>query len=178
MLTATREGLRIIAPLAGVGLYAWLGGGSVAVLDAATFVGSALFIARMHLREEKPLPSEHHFKQDVLAGFRHIRETPTLRHVLVGLTVAMLVIGFSETLIFFVIQAIHQPPTFFAYFGTIQGVGSIIGGVTAASAIRRLPASASFGTQRPDSRDRPASAARRERENGRRKLLSVRGVRR
>lgn len=137
-LTATREGLRIIAPLAGVGLYAWLGGGSVAILDAATFVGSAFFISRMSLREEKPEPSERHFKEDVLAGFRHIRETPTLRHVLVGLTVAMLVIGFSETLIFFVIQAIHRPPTFFAIFGTIQGVGSIIGGVTAAPAIRRL----------------------------------------
>jgi MFS family permease len=138
VLTATREGLRLVAPVAGVGIYAWLGGGAVAILDAATFVGSAIFIARMRLREAKPDPTEHHFKQDVLAGFRHILKTPPLRHVLVGLTVAMLVIGFGETLIFFVIQAIHRQPTFFAYFGAIQGVGSIIGGVTAASAIRRL----------------------------------------
>ena len=36
-LTATREGLRIIAPLAGVGLYTVLGGGAVAILDSATF---------------------------------------------------------------------------------------------------------------------------------------------
>ena len=138
VLTATREGLRLVAPLAGVGLYAWLGGGAVAILDAATFVGSAFFIARMRVREAKPEPGENHFRQDVLAGFRHIRETAPLRHVLVGMTVAMLVIGFSETLIFFVIEAIHQKPTFFAYFGVIQGVGSIIGGVTAARAIRRL----------------------------------------
>jgi MFS family permease len=137
-LTASREGLRIIAPLAGAGLYTWLGGGSVAILDAVTFLGSAYFISRMTLREEKPEPSERHFKRDVMAGFRHIRQTPALRHVLVGLTAAMLVIGFSETLIFFVIHAIHRQPSFFGVFATIQGVGSIIGGVTAAAAIRRF----------------------------------------
>ena len=137
-LSASREGLRIIAPLAGVSLYAWLGGGAVAILDAATFVGSAFFISRMSLREEKPDPGEHHFKRDVMAGFHHIRQTAALRHVLGGLTMAMLVIGFSETLIFFVIHALGKPPTFFAYFAVIQGVGSIAGGVTAGSAIRRL----------------------------------------
>ena len=43
-LTATREGLRIIAPLAGAGLYTWLGGGAVAVLDSATFAASVFFL--------------------------------------------------------------------------------------------------------------------------------------
>lgn len=138
-LTATREGLRIIAPLAGVGLYTWLGGGAVAILDAATFVGSAYFISRMAMREEKPkAEAEHHFKRDVMAGFHHIRETPALRHVLVGLTAALLVIGFSETLIWYVIHAIGAQPWFFGFFSTIQGIGSIIGGLTAAKAIRRF----------------------------------------
>jgi MFS family permease len=139
-LTATREGLRIIAPLAGVGLYTWLGGGSVAILDAATFVGSAFFIWRMTMREQKPRPEagEHHFKRDVLAGFRHIGATPALRQVLVGLTAALLVIGFSETLLWYVIHAIGAKPWFFGVFSTIQGVGSIIGGLTAAKAIHRF----------------------------------------
>ena len=138
VLTATREGLRIIAPLAGVGLYVWLGGSAVALLDATTFLGSAFFIWRMTLREEKPEPSEHHFKRDVTAGFRHIRATPALRQVLVGLTAALLVIGFGETLLWYVIRAIHAQAWFFGAFSTIQGVGSILGGVTAATAIRRF----------------------------------------
>jgi MFS family permease len=138
-LTATREGLRIIAPLAGVGLYTALGGGAVAILDAATFVGSAFFIWRMTMREEKPKPEgEHHFKQDVMAGFHHIRRTAALRHVLVGLTAALLVIGFSETLLWYVLRAIHEPNSFFVVFTTIQGVGSVIGGLTAAKLIHRL----------------------------------------
>jgi MFS family permease len=138
-LTATREGLRIIAPLAGVGLYTWLGGGSVAILDAATFVGSAFFIWRMTMREEKPKPEgDRHFKRDVMAGFHHIRRTAALRHVLVGLTAALLVIGFSETLLWYVIHAIGAQNWFFGVFSTIQGVGSIIGGLTAAKLIHRL----------------------------------------
>lgn len=139
-LTATREGLRIIAPLAGVGLYVWLGGGAVAILDAATFVGSAFFVWRMTMREEKPKRElgEHDLKRDITAGFRHIRATPALRQVLVGLTTALLVIGFSETLLWYVLQAIHEPPSFFGVFSTIQGVGAIIGGLTAAKAIHRV----------------------------------------
>ena len=137
-LTATREGLRIIAPLAGVGLYTWLGGGVVAELDAATFLASAFFVWRMTLREERPEAGEHHFRRDVMAGFAHIRVTPALQHVLVGLTAALLVIGFSETLLWYVLRAIHEPPSFFGVCSTIQGVGSIIGGVTAATVIRRL----------------------------------------
>jgi len=138
VLTATREGLRIIAPLAGVGLYVWLGGSAVALVDAATFLASAFFVARMTLREERPEPGEHHFKRDVMAGFHHIRATPALQYVLVGLTTALLVIGFSETLLWYVLKAIHEPPSFFGIFSTIQGVGSIVGGVTAAKAIRRF----------------------------------------
>jgi MFS family permease len=138
-LTATREGLRIIAPLAGIGLYEALGGGAVAILDAATFVGSAFFIWRMTMREEKPKPEgEHHFKRDVMAGFHHIRQTAALRQVLVGLTAALLVIGFSETLLWYVIGAIHAQSWFFGVFMTIQGVGSIIGGLTAAKLIHRF----------------------------------------
>ncbi|HVS86422.1 MAG TPA: MFS transporter [Gaiellaceae bacterium] len=137
-LSATREGLRIVAPLAGAGLYAWLGGGSVAVLDSATFLGSAIFIARMRLRETAPERTEHRFMREVTAGFRHVWATPALRYVIGGVAVAMLVIGFAETLIFYVIAALGKSPSFFGVFSTIQGVGSIAGGVTAAGLLRRI----------------------------------------
>jgi MFS family permease len=137
-LTATREGLRIIAPLAGAGLYTLLGGGAVAVLDSATFAASAFFLSRMRVQEEKPAPPEHHFVREVTAGLRHVWETLPLRQIVVGVALALLVVGFSETLIFFVIAAIGKQPSFFGVFATIQGVGSIAGGVTAGSVLRRV----------------------------------------
>jgi MFS family permease len=137
-LTATREGLRIIAPLAGAGLYTVLGGGAVAVLDSATFAASAFFLSRMRVQEDKPAPSERHFVREVTAGLRHIWGTLPLRQIVGGVALALLVIGFSETLIFFVIAAIGEQPSFFGVFATIQGIGSIAGGVTAASLLRRV----------------------------------------
>jgi MFS family permease len=137
-LTSTREGLRVIAPLAGAGLYALLGGGAVAVLDSATFAASVFFLARMRVPEERPAPPEHHFVREVTAGMRHIRDTLPLRQIVVGVGVALLVVGFSETLIFSVIAALGQKPSFFGIMATIQGTGSIAGGVTAAPALRRF----------------------------------------
>jgi MFS family permease len=137
-LTATREGLRIIAPLAGAGLYTVLGGGAVAVLDSATFAASAFFLSRMHVHEQKPAPPEHHFVREVTAGLRHVWETLPLRQIVSGVALALLVVGFSETLIFFVIAALGKQPSFFGVFATIQGIGSIAGGVTAAAVLRRL----------------------------------------
>jgi MFS family permease len=136
-LTATREGLRIIAPLAGAGLYTVLGGSAVAVLDSATFAASAFFLSRMRVTEEKPAPLEHHFVREVTAGLRHVWETLPLRQIVGGVAVALLVVGFAETLIFYVIAALGKPPSFFGVFATIQGVGSIAGGVTAAAILRR-----------------------------------------
>ena len=138
VLTATREGLRIIAPLAGAGLYAVLGGGAVAILDSATFAASVFFLSRMRVREEKPEPSEHRFTQEVTAGLRHVWETLPLRQIVSGVAVALLVVGFSETLIFSVLAALGKPPSFFGVMATIQGVGSIAGGVTAAAVLRRV----------------------------------------
>ena len=88
--------------------------------------------------EEKPAPSEHHFVREVTAGLRHVWETLPLRQIVGGVAVALLVVGFAETLIFYVIAALGKSPSFFGVFATIQGVGSIAGGVTAAAVLRRV----------------------------------------
>ncbi|HZT94228.1 MAG TPA: MFS transporter [Gaiellaceae bacterium] len=56
----------------------------------------------------------------------------------VGATVALLVIGFAETLIFSVIAHLGKPPSFFGVLATLQGVGSILGGITAGAFLRRV----------------------------------------
>jgi MFS family permease len=136
-LSSSRQGLRVVAPLAGAGLYAAFGGGVVAILDATTFAGSALLMSRMRVPEEKPEPPEHHFLREVTAGIEHVWRTLPLRQLTFGTTIALLVVGFTETLIFSVIAHLGRPPAFFGVLGTLQGVGSIVGGVTAASLVRR-----------------------------------------
>jgi MFS family permease len=138
LLSSVQQGLRIVAPLAGAGIYAAFGGGVVAILDAATFAGSALFLSRMRVPEEKPEPPEHHFLREVTAGIEHVWRTLPLRQTVIGATIALLVAGFAETLIFIVIAHLGKHPSFFGVMSALQGVGSIAGGVTAAAVIRRV----------------------------------------
>jgi hypothetical protein len=81
---------------------------------------------------------EHHFLREASAGISHIWREPTLRSLTIGLGGSLLVIGFSETLIFAITAAIGRPPSFIAVLGTAQGVGSILAGVTAPAVLRRL----------------------------------------
>ncbi|HZD88411.1 MAG TPA: MFS transporter [Gaiellaceae bacterium] len=137
VLSSSRQGLRIVAPLAGAGLYAAFGGSVVAVLDAVTFAGSALFMSLMRVPEEKPAPPEHHFLREVTAGIEHVWRTLPLRQLTIGTTIALLVVGFTETLIFSVMTHLGRPPAFFGVLATLQGVGSIAGGLTAGWLVRR-----------------------------------------
>ena len=61
LFQTVREGLRLIAPLVGAAIYATVGGGAVAILDAASFV--AVVAALLTLRVEEPRfeREEHHF---------------------------------------------------------------------------------------------------------------------
>lgn len=133
-----REGLRLVAPLAGAGLFTVIGGGGVAVVDAATFCCSAVALGLLHVSESKPQPGEQHVLAEVAAGVRHIAATPALRQI-VGVTgVALLVVGFSETLIFAVVHALGRPPAFFGVLAAVQGVGAVAGGLSAPAALRRV----------------------------------------
>jgi MFS family permease len=53
---AVTEGMKLVAPLAGAGLYAVQGGPGVALLDALTFALAALLYAGLRVRESRPVP--------------------------------------------------------------------------------------------------------------------------
>jgi MFS family permease len=139
ILQSVREGLRLIAPLGGAALYAAVGGGAVAVVDAATFlvVAGALWLVRVP--EERPEPEGVHFLVELTAGVRHVFRTLPLRQIILSAGVCVLVVGFSETLIFAVVdQGLHRSPAFLGVLEPAQGVGAILGGVTASRALRRF----------------------------------------
>jgi MFS family permease len=138
LLQTITQGLRLVAPLAGAGLYAVVGGGAVAVLDSATFVVSAIALSLLHVHETRPERHDHAFVDEVSAGARHILATPELKTMLVGGASAMLVVGFAETFVFALIDAIGKPPSFLGVTGTMQGAGAIVGGLSAAALLRRV----------------------------------------
>lgn len=137
-LQSLREGLRLFAPLAGAGLYAATSGRVVAVADAVTFLLSALTLILLRFTEPACAPREHRFLREASAGLAHIWRERTLRQMTIGVCATMLVIGFSETLIFALTAALHRPPSFIGILDTLQGAGAIVGGVTASRLLRRV----------------------------------------
>jgi MFS family permease len=149
-LRTVQEGLRVLAPLVGAGLFALLGGRTVALLDMATFLAAAGFVAALRVTEvrrtkaDKPQsapegqPGESPFAE-VSAGFAFVAGHAALRRVILATTLAALVIGFGESAGFAVVSnGLHRPPTFIGVLQAAQGVGAIVGGVTAALAMRRV----------------------------------------
>jgi MFS family permease len=136
---SVREGLRLIAPLIGAGIYASLGGGAVAILDSASFLAVVVALLFMRVPEPRFERIEHDFFSEVMAGARHIFRTLPLRQIVVATGICLLVVGFAETIIFAVLdQGLHRPPSFFGVLSSFQGIGAIAGGVSAPRLLRRL----------------------------------------
>ena len=139
MLQTLREGLRLVAPLVGALIYAAVGGGAVAVLDSASFAAVVIALALMRIEEPRFEREEHRFATELLAGARHVFGTLPLRQIILATGVCLLVVGFAETLIFAVLdEGLHRPASFFGVLSSLQGVGAIAGGLTAARTMRRV----------------------------------------
>jgi MFS family permease len=137
-LQAIREGLRLVAPLAGAGIYAAFGGSVVALVDAVSFLASAATLVALRFSEPPAAPNEHHFLREISMGLTHIAHTRALRELTIGVAAALLVAGFAETLLFAMASALHRSPAFIGVMGTFQGVGAILGGVTAARLMKKV----------------------------------------
>jgi MFS family permease len=138
-LQTVREGLRLVAPLAGAGLIAAVGPAAVIALDAATFLAAAAALAALRIREPAPAAAEHHPLADAAAGLRHVAGTPLLRRLLGACFVAVIAFGFCESALFAVVDAgLHRPPTFIGVLMVAQGVSAIAAGVAAATVLRRV----------------------------------------
>jgi MFS family permease len=141
LLQTATGGVRLLAPLIGAGLFTLVGGHAVAVIDAATFVVAALCVWRIQFPcsggDRAQMPGA--LRQEMLAGLRHVFEVRALRRVVIALGVALLVMGFSQTLIFSIVaDGLHRPPAFVGVLSSLQGAGTIAAGLTAGALTRRL----------------------------------------
>ena len=137
-LQTTKEGFRLIGPLVGAALFGMFGGGVVAVVDAVSFLVAALIIASIPLQEKAPERIEQHWWHEMTGGIKHLAHEPVLKHVLVAFALMLIVIGFTEASIYALLDFFGKPPTFAGVVVTVQGVGAIVGGLTASRWVRRL----------------------------------------
>jgi MFS family permease len=137
-LSTSKEALRLVGPLIGAGLFTVIGGGGVAMVDAGTFVIAAVAIKPLKVPEEKPNREETHFRDEVLAGVRHIGRDPVLLHTMIAIGVALLVIGFMESAVFSMVDAFDKPASWVGVVVSVQGVGAVLGGLSSAVIVKRL----------------------------------------
>jgi len=137
-LSTTKEAMRLFGPLVGAALYTWAGGWLVATIDAASFVVAALAVAALKLHEDKPIRETGHWKAEFSAGIRHIWNDEVLKHTLLAVAMALLVVGFMESAVFSAVDSFGKPASFVGVIVTVQGVGAVIGGICSSTIIKRL----------------------------------------
>ncbi len=129
---------RLIAPLAGAGLFALAGGGVVAAADAVTFAVAAFMTARLRLRPREPGPrARSHWRADLTAGFTHIGQTPVLRRVLIAGAAVMALSALGVAAQFSLVEAVGQRPAFLGVFSAGLGGGSIVASLISGRVLRR-----------------------------------------
>lgn len=139
------EGLRLVTPLVGAGLFSLAGGAVVAVADAATFLVAAACL--LLLKVDEPAPARGRAEAEtpgsadggMASGFRFLLRDPVLRTITATLGLALLTMGFTESAGYSIVtQGLHHSASFVGVLNSVQGVTAVIGGLVAARLLRRM----------------------------------------
>ncbi|MET8165447.1 MFS transporter [Streptomyces sp. NPDC005329] len=136
-MTAT-EGMKLVAPLAGAGVYAAYGGPAVALLDAASFGCAAGLYACVRVREERPRPAIAHRRARTAEGVRFLWGHPELRPLVLAGGATMLLSGLGGPLVYAVVEGLGHSPAYTGTLYAVQGAGSVAVGLLSGPALRRL----------------------------------------
>ena len=138
-LQTAQQGMRLVTPLAGAGLFAALGPVPVIIGDAATFLIAAITLILIQLRESRPAPVARGLLAELTAGARHISATIALRQLTITAALVVTAYGLSESVPLAVVsQGLHRTPPFVGILVSAQGIGAIAAGLAAAPLMRRL----------------------------------------
>jgi MFS family permease len=134
--SSAQEGMKLVAPLAGAGLYAWQGGAAVAVLCAALPLMTVVLYAALRLAAvpEPTVAAERGLRAglSVLVGQRLLRVTMTLAGVSIAVS------GLATAAQYEVVTAgLGLPSTFLGVLLSAQGAGSVVGGLIVGRLINR-----------------------------------------
>jgi MFS family permease len=142
------QGLRIVTPLVGAGLFMLVGAGPVAEIDAGTFGVAILSLLALRIQEPRPALRGSSAAADapgqgrpraLTAGFAYIRREPMLRALTIALALALLSFGFTESAGFSVVTVgLHHSASFVGVLVSVIGAGAVVGGLTATPLLHRL----------------------------------------
>ncbi|MFJ2027504.1 MFS transporter [Streptomyces sp. NPDC087897] len=137
------EGMKLVAPLAGAGLYTRFGGPAVALPAAATCVLAALVFARLPVREAPRVRGPERaesWRDELAAGLRRIRASAVLRPLVAAGAVTMLLAGVNGAVTFaYLDDVLGHAPAYAGVLYAVQGAGSVAVGLLVGPLLRRLP---------------------------------------
>ncbi|MFF7165433.1 MFS transporter [Streptomyces sp. NPDC008086] len=132
------EGMKLLAPPAGAGVYAAYGGASVALLDAVTFVVATGLYACLRVRESRPEPVKGGRRAQTAEGARFLWTHPRLRPLALAGGSTMLCAGLNGAMLYAVIEGLGHAPAYAGVLYAVQGAGSVAIGLLSGPALRRL----------------------------------------
>ncbi|SCD69728.1 MFS transporter, partial [Streptomyces sp. DfronAA-171] len=127
------EGMKLLAPLAGAGVYTLWGGPRVVLLDACTFLVAALVYARVRVRAAAPAPPRPSARAP-----RLLPRVPAPRRLVLAAGAAMALSGTASASGYGLMAAMGLPPAWLGVVSAAQGAGSVVSGVCAGGLLGRL----------------------------------------
>src|SRR5690606_4078391 len=140
LLSTVDQAFRLVSPLLGTALYVAAGPLAVIALTGACFATTAALLTRVAVVEPRPEPSTGaRFWSELSLGLRHLRATAPLGALTVALAVATGATGLVNVAVFPLMeQGLGVDPALLGVFVSLQGVGAVVGGLTAARVLGRL----------------------------------------
>lgn len=139
VLQTAQQGMRLVTPLAGAGLFAVVGPVPLIIGDAATFLIAVATLLAISLREARPAATAQRWLAELTGGARHIARTIELRQLTVTAAIVVAAYGLSEAIPFAVVgHGLHRSAPFVGVLTAAQGVGAIFAGIAAGPLMRRL----------------------------------------
>ncbi|MFF1395408.1 MFS transporter [Streptomyces sp. NPDC058287] len=136
---AANEGMKLVAPLAGAGLFAVYGGAGVALLDAATFAAAAGLYAWLRVEESAPARRTAGVWTRTAEGVRALWRQERLRPLVLAAAATMLLAGLNGAALYAVVDGgLGRSPSYAGVLYAVQGAGSVAAGLTAGGLLRRL----------------------------------------
>ena len=137
-LSTIDNGLRLISPLIGTGLYVWLGPLPVVAMTAVCFAVTAAILSGLP-RDVAPERTAHRgYMRELVAGFEHIARVAPLRWITIAIAVAFGATGLLNVIVFAVLEGMNAAPATIGWLIPLQGAGALAGGILSARIVRGL----------------------------------------
>ncbi|WP_347754673.1 MFS transporter [Agrococcus sp. ProA11] len=141
IFTSIDNGMRIVSPPLGAGLYVLAGPWAVVAVSVAGYLVMALMLLSVRIEESLPEPrtGDESYWGEVSAGFRELWRDPLLRLLTLAAAAGFGLTGILNATVFPLIEhGLQEGPAALGPAQAIQGVAALAGGLVSAALLRRI----------------------------------------